>query len=156
MHIYRDAIRRSAGAYVLYPGTSEQQRFDEYHEILPGLGAFALRPSTQGPADPQGAAPLRRFLNDVLRHVANQASQRERAWFWRDRSYERSDASSGLPTPVAPWLKKPPEDTRVLLGYVRGPNMRPGSSGQSSTTFEPMGVAGRCRPTQNCCVQRSC
>src|SRR5690625_4711044 len=50
MHAYRDAIRRSSGAYVIYPGT-EQELAAEYHEILPGLGAFALRPTRAGVAD---------------------------------------------------------------------------------------------------------
>src|SRR5439155_4465652 len=33
MHAYRDAIRRSAGAYVIYPGTEKEIR-QEYHELL--------------------------------------------------------------------------------------------------------------------------
>ena len=50
MHAYRDAIRRTAGAYVLYPGNDgDDKRFEEFdhrgfHEVLPGLGAFAIRP----------------------------------------------------------------------------------------------------------------
>ena len=46
MHAYRDAIRRTAGAYVLYPGGDAElnrRPFTEYHELLPGLGAFVLR-----------------------------------------------------------------------------------------------------------------
>src|SRR5690606_8806426 len=49
MHAYRDAIRRSSGAYVIYPG-DENQVLYRYHEILPGLGAFALRPGRDGEA----------------------------------------------------------------------------------------------------------
>ncbi|MGA0334372.1 MAG: DUF2357 domain-containing protein, partial [Kiritimatiellia bacterium] len=45
MHAYRDAIRRSAGAYVLYPGADAGEKpFKGFHELLPGLGAFPLRP----------------------------------------------------------------------------------------------------------------
>ena len=55
MHAYRDAIRRSAGAYVLYPGNAgDGKRFDEFvgfHEVLPGLGAFAIRPRLDGTAE---------------------------------------------------------------------------------------------------------
>src|SRR5207253_6232994 len=47
MHAYRDAIRRSAGAYVLYPGDSDEQ-CTKFHELLPGLGAFGLRPASDG------------------------------------------------------------------------------------------------------------
>ena len=48
MHAYRDAIRRSAGAYVIYPGDEERTPFMEHHEVLPGLGAFPLRPGATG------------------------------------------------------------------------------------------------------------
>ena len=66
MHAYRDAIRRSAGAYVIYPGDEQRTPFMEHHEVLPGLGAFPLRPGATGPV---GAAALDRFLADVLDHV---------------------------------------------------------------------------------------
>src|SRR5207253_10845761 len=37
MHAYRDAITRSAGSYVLYPGIDpkDPESFDRYHENLP-------------------------------------------------------------------------------------------------------------------------
>lgn len=41
MHAYRDAIRRTQGAYVLYPGDLPK-RWEGFHEILPGLGAFPI------------------------------------------------------------------------------------------------------------------
>jgi hypothetical protein len=116
MHSYRDAIRRSAGAYILYPG-SEHRFFSEYHELLPGLGAFALRPSDSGEA--RGSLGLARFLDDVLQHVATQITQHERGRYWTRRVYER-DAPPLSDAPVAPFLSRPPADTRVLLGYVRG------------------------------------
>ena len=59
MHAYRDAIRRSAGAYVLYPGEHHQQPFVEHHEVLPGLGAFVLRPRDGGTV---GTDALEQFL----------------------------------------------------------------------------------------------
>ena len=43
MHAYKDAIRRTGGAYILYPGT-ENQVIHGFHEIIPGLGAFAISP----------------------------------------------------------------------------------------------------------------
>ena len=58
MHAYRDAIRRSAGAYVLYPGSEkEQSPFRGFHELLPGLGAFPLRPNQVD----DGSSALARF-----------------------------------------------------------------------------------------------
>jgi len=42
MHAYRDAISRTAGAYVLYPGSEikDIRRHPGFKEVLPGLGAF--------------------------------------------------------------------------------------------------------------------
>src|SRR5438309_10260950 len=79
MHAYRDAIRRSAGAYVIYPGDEERTPFMEHHEVLPGLGAFPLRPGAAGAV---GAAALDRFLEDVVDHVVDRATQHERSRLW--------------------------------------------------------------------------
>src|SRR3982074_3376562 len=77
MHAYRDAIRRTAGSYVLYPGLpgrdAESRSFPEYHEILPGLGAFLLRPGEFGEAD--GSTALEGFLSDLFDHFASILSQ---------------------------------------------------------------------------------
>jgi uncharacterized protein len=115
MHAYRDSIRRSAGAYVVYPGT-EQQECREYHELLPGLGAFGLTPSLAGP--PAGEAGLHRFLEDVLTHATSQVSQHERERFWTDESYQQSPPVRPQSTAV-PFLERPPADSLVLLGYVK-------------------------------------
>ena len=116
MHSYRDAIKRSAGAYVVYPGT-EKRFFPEYHELLPGLGAFALRPSDSGVAT--GSLALASFLEDVLQHIATQVTQHERSRYWNRRVYEHPPLTYRL-TPAAGFLSQPPADTIVLLGYVRG------------------------------------
>ncbi len=113
MHAYRDAIRRSSGAYVIYPGILHEHR-EMYHEILPGLGAFALRPSDFG--EPSGAGVLGRFIDDVLSHAASQITEHERERFWvkEVHSSYRADVYS----PYASFLEKPPDDTRVLLGKI--------------------------------------
>lgn len=110
MHAYRDAIRRSAGAYVLFPGHSEPLEFREYLELIPGLGAFPLRPG-----DDAGLAGLRRFLGDVLLHAADQATAEERGRFWRSRIFPGHPGSG---QPAADFLDRPPADTPVLLGHV--------------------------------------
>lgn len=120
MHAYRDAIRRSAGAYVLYPG-SEQKDFREYHEILPGLGAFALRPTASGLAE--GHGPLTAFMEDVMSHVCSQLTQHERSRYWEALSFGSEERMQGLHRAVK-FLPRPPADTLVLLGYVRGENHR--------------------------------
>jgi len=69
MHAYRDAIRRTSGAYVLYPGEDEGEIFTRYREILPGLGAFPLRPVGNG--ETRGTQLIRTFLDDSLTHLAS-------------------------------------------------------------------------------------
>ena len=86
MHAYRDAIRRSAGAYVLYPGNAgDGRKFEQFHELLPGLGAFAIHPKADGAAE--GMGELRKFLDDVIEHLSNRTTSRERASFHTAESY---------------------------------------------------------------------
>jgi predicted component of viral defense system (DUF524 family) len=77
MHAYRDAIRRSEGAYVLYPGVIEKpgdgiKQWKGFHELLPGLGAFAIKPDKNG--DAQGIESLSLFLDQIMDQLANRAS----------------------------------------------------------------------------------
>jgi hypothetical protein len=90
MHAYRDAIRRTAGAYVLYPGNAadggSNREFRGFHEILPGLGAFAIRPRADGSAE--GMETLAKFLDDVVEHLANRTTARERVSYHVAEAYE--------------------------------------------------------------------
>jgi len=73
MHAYKDAIRRTGGAYILYPGDKliKQKGF---HEIIPGLGAFPIRPSKND----SGIGELKSFILELISHFENQDSQREK------------------------------------------------------------------------------
>ena len=96
MHAYRDAIRRSEGAYIIYPGAgSAPTEFKGYHEILPGLGAFAIKPGGEG--QPIGIQHLSRFLDEVIAHVANRATARERGTFHRFNVYRNAEDRVGDP-----------------------------------------------------------
>jgi uncharacterized protein len=117
MHAYRDAIQRTAGAYVLYPGGDNEEtglQYPEYHELLPGLGAFVLRPTDTGIAS--GTLALRRFISDVFDHVATRLTRHERGRYWLGEVYGRAHLS--LMTRV---FEPPPSDTSVLLGFVKSP-----------------------------------
>ena len=118
MHAYRDAIRRSAGAYVLYPGSDRSPPFREYAEVLPGLGAFVLRPGASGHTT--GRRELSTFFEAVLEHAAERASQHERDRYWRARVYATPGGAGAHATTQLPDLAAPPADTPVLCGYVRG------------------------------------
>lgn len=117
MHAYRDAIHRSSGAYVIYPGES-QESLTKYHELLPGLGAFGLRPSESGVAS--GARSLGKFLDNVIDHFASQVTQHERGRFWEAKAYS-GEVVSRPHVPAASFLDKPPADVPVLLAYVKSP-----------------------------------
>lgn len=67
MHTYNDAIRRTIGSYVLYPGESnlsdgKDAIFKLYDEILPGVGAFAIKPSISSLSENK----LEKFILDVI------------------------------------------------------------------------------------------
>lgn len=86
MHAYRDAIKRSQGAYVLYPGrVNAAVKLKGFHEILPGLGAFGVAPNENGVA--QGLESLEKFLDEVLAHLGNRTTAQERASYHVAESY---------------------------------------------------------------------
>lgn len=62
MHTYNDAIRRTIGSYVLYPGDKSSKSFCLYEEILPGVGAFAIRPSIKNSSE----AVLKNFIEQLI------------------------------------------------------------------------------------------
>ena len=119
MHAYKDAIRRTSGAYILYPG-SENKRLKGFHEVLPGLGAFCLSPNSME----KDSKEIERFLHDILDHMLNRASQRERI------SYHTYEVYKSGPTVVCEPMPEPyginrdliPEETFVLLGSFHDEN----------------------------------
>jgi len=119
MHAYRDAIRRSAGSYVLYPGPNEPQAntsYRRFHEVLPGIGAFALKPSQTGQAE--GVEALRSFVEDVITHHASLLTQQRRGRYWEGVSFSARSLPGGI-SGWQPTRRHPAADTPALLGYVR-------------------------------------
>ncbi|SHK52060.1 hypothetical protein SAMN04488028_105290 [Reichenbachiella agariperforans] len=115
MHAYKDAIRRTGGAYVLYPGT-ESMKEKGFHEIIPGLGAFPVRPSRTN----TGIADLKAFILEVINHFVNRASQRE---FLSNKVYDiYRDKPSELNEPIPEKYGDKniiPDETFVLVGFYR-------------------------------------
>ncbi|MDO9635156.1 MAG: DUF2357 domain-containing protein [Paludibacter sp.] len=117
MHAYKDAIRRTAGAYVLYPGSEKDSRRG-FHEIIPGLGAFAIKPSGVGL---DGSEELKRFLNGVTEHFMNRASEREVISY---RAYETYNSDQQILNDIIPESYGDnrgflPAKTTVLVGYYK-------------------------------------
>jgi predicted component of viral defense system (DUF524 family) len=123
MHAYRDAIRRSHGAYVVYPGDKQNgEPFQGFHEVLPGLGAFALRPGN-------GTNALQKFLHDVVDHVCDRTTARERQTYETYQSYQHKGPTlaqearalySAVPEQWESGKRHtPPADTHVLVGWYK-------------------------------------
>ena len=117
MHAYKDAIRRTAGAYILYPGNSNM-KFHGFHEIIPGLGAFSIRPSRVD----DGSGELKDFLKQIRNHFLNRASQRHRLTYRIFDIFEDQDdreLREPLPEVIHNRRVKPPKDMHVLVGYCK-------------------------------------
>ena len=115
MHAYKDAIHRTGGAYILYPGKTPRQ-FKGFHEIIPGLGAFSINPSV---AD-SGLAELSGFLDKVIANLLDRTSQRERI---ANKNYQiLRDPYSPLEYRLPDVFDKQKVDlgeTFVIVGYIK-------------------------------------
>lgn len=117
MHAYKDAIRRTGGAYVLYPGKNEKQ-FEGFHEILPGLGAFSVTPSTTD----TGIGKLESFIDKVISHLLDRTSQRERIIIKRHRVLKEGKVVQAKELCIPAYFdlnKIDLKDTYVLVGYCK-------------------------------------
>ena len=84
MHTYNDAIRRTVGSYVLYPGNENNFNRNEqssvYDEILPGVGAFAIRPGNKN----AGHEEIKKFVRQIIDFKANEASRKSRSTYFEN------------------------------------------------------------------------
>lgn len=114
MHAYKDAIRRTSGAYVLYPGETNKS-IRGFHEVLPGLGAFPIKPSE----NTNETIHLENFIKEVLSHFLNTASQRENI---ANKSYHiyKNNKPNEISEPIPEYVddeKIIPDETYVLVGF---------------------------------------
>ena len=85
MHTYNDAIRRTIGSYVLYPGSCDTGRQGEevfrlYDEILPGIGAFAIKPGS----GELGESKLKEFITSLIASKAANNSRLNRLKYYTE------------------------------------------------------------------------
>lgn len=118
MHTYNDAIRRTYGSYILYPGLEDSKKvFKGFHEILPGLGAFAVRPNEAN----TGILVVQGFITDIRNHLLNLNSQREHLAV-KNYKVHRNKPGDSLQEAAPIYLKTErilPQETMVIVGYVR-------------------------------------
>lgn len=117
MHAYKDAIRRTGGAYVLYPGDESVNR-KGFHEIIPGLGAFPVRPSKTD----NGTADLKAFILEIIAHFVNRTSQREKLAYrtfaiYKNPPQAANELRETMPEPYGANRDLIPDETFVLVGY---------------------------------------
>ena len=131
MHTYKDAIRRSGGAYVLYPGTSnEDPPFQGFHEIIPGVGAFSIRPNNEGEASEN----IKQFIDKVIKNLEDVLSQRERMARSTKKVYAETykEQDPKLDTIIRQLgATEIPDETQVLVGYCKDEKHRKWISGDS-------------------------
>ena len=116
MHAYKDAIRRTSGAYILYPGTVKRQ-LKGFHEIIPGLGAFCMTPS----ASDEEMMELQVFLLKIVEHLLDRTSQRERISYYTHSVYSKPSLGvhNQMPESVGSNRDFLPDDTWVIMGYIK-------------------------------------
>lgn len=120
MHTYNDAVRQTIGSYVLYPGsdTGSGDRIRKFHEIVPGVGAYVLKPGNRDCLD-----ALSGFLTEILTHQSNRFSQLSRIRHWthdtvKEEPAEYIAAPRNLPVDI-----RPLEDCPASLFYMRSPEV---------------------------------
>ncbi|HHT18826.1 MAG TPA: hypothetical protein GXZ72_04640, partial [Methanobacterium sp.] len=67
MHTYKDAILKTEGAYVLYPGDDRKIFEVNENEPIPSVGAFPLTPGKNGLEEEE----LTLFLKAVIKNIIN-------------------------------------------------------------------------------------
>ena len=119
MHAYKDAIRRTGGAYVLYPGEGKKEPFRGFHELIPGLGAFVIKPNK----DDKDKEHLKNFIKKVVANFIDRASQREYTAVKIYDIHQKSKLDSDtLNEPLPEYInnkKLIPSETFVLVGYYK-------------------------------------
>lgn len=107
MHTYNDAIRRTVGSYVLYPGRDANAGHTPsvYDEILPGVGAFAIRPGNEN----AGHEAVKNFIRQIIVFKAKGASRQVRKDYFENMI---------LQTPSMSSEKTDFNDNLTMIGYV--------------------------------------
>jgi hypothetical protein len=110
------------GAYVLYPGEGKDEPFRGFHELIPGLGAFVIKPN-KGDNDKEH---LKTFIRKVVSNFIDRTSQREHTAIKVYNIHkEKKDDNNVLNEPMPEYLdsskteKLIPNETYVIVGYCK-------------------------------------
>jgi hypothetical protein len=119
MHAYRDAIRRTEGAFILYPGDAGKRNWQQYAELLPGIGAFSVPPGNM-----DSIKEVQDFLLEAADLFASKTSQLYRKRFWhesivKERTLEYTADHNFGTYGEKNSIQVPPNDETCLLGFIR-------------------------------------
>ena len=119
MHTYNDAIRRTVGSYVLYPGSyaegsSGNETFRLYDEILPGVGAFSLKPSIEV----LGESELKSFIESVIESKESNNSRLNRMKYYTEMIL--SEPSVSGKHSIKTTQRHIEHGDMYVMGYIRG------------------------------------
>ncbi len=112
MHAYCDAVRKTEGAYIVYPGDQEAI-YKRHNETLPSIGAFPLKPSEVEVAIDGNS--ITKFLKSIVTHLADPNTANERARYWIATSYGVKSGKKATDANVLSLLDTPPADTQIII-----------------------------------------
>ncbi len=116
MHTYNDAIRRTVGSYVLYPGRENNDNRNDlssvYDEILPGVGAFAIRPGNEA----SGHKEIKEFIKQIIDFKAKGSSRQYRKEYFENMVIQNASDLSLNKQNLRPTVK---QDDYTMIGFVR-------------------------------------
>lgn len=131
MHTYNDAIRRTVGSYILYPGSDSscQNTFSLYDEILPGVGAFAIKPSTKGDSEEE----IKNFIVQVIESVNERASRFNRMNYYSEMILSEPSRKKSQEYEAKKETLK--EGDMYVLGFIRSDFFRSRKLSDVGTEF---------------------
>lgn len=128
MHTYNDAIRRTIGSYVLYPGTETTSQelkasYRIYDEILPGVGAFAVKPGNVL----RGEEELKRFITMFIDSDSKNNSRLNRMRYYTEAVLREPTVSAldmrkngrELDSPKNREMLSGDVERDYIIGYIR-------------------------------------
>lgn len=102
---------------MLYPGT-ENKELRGFHEIVPGLGAFSIRPGHWQ----EDAIYLKQFLAEVKAHLLDRTSDREKLSYYEydvHREGHTSMVMENMPEPAGENRDFLPDETYVIVAHFK-------------------------------------
>lgn len=119
MHTYNDAIRRTIGSYVLYPGSynvnnNGKETFRLYDEVLPGVGAFSIKPSIEV----LGENELKTFIVSLIESREANNSRLNRLRYYTEMILSEPSIFKGQSASLA--AKPMKKGDMYVMGYIRG------------------------------------